>query len=296
MELRHLRYFVKVADERHFGRAAEALHMAQPPLSRQIKDLEDEVGVRLLDRTKRGAVPTPAGRVFLREARDILARATFAVEQARRAGKGAAGELRVGHLSGPGADIIPKAMGLFRESRPGASLVLSELSAADMARAFAAGEIDAAFVSEPDDNGPYGGMPYKPVVRYPLLLAVSAGHRLAEAERVKWRDAAGERFWVYSKKSYPDYAGWLTGVCRERGFEPMLAGEVTSSTAMLTAVASGGGVALLLPPYACWAPPGVLLKPLTPKGPDLEFGLVWSPSAAGSLLDAWLDALARAAK
>lgn len=295
MELRHLRYFVKVAETRHFGRAAEALHMAQPPLSRQIRDLESELGVRLFDRSRRGAELTPAGRVFLREARDVLARAAFAVEQARRAGKGESGELRVGHLSGPGADVIPRAKSLFRSRLPGARLVLSELNAADLAKALAEGEVDAAFVSEPDENGPYGGFPYKAVVRYPLVLAVGAGHRLAARARVRWRDAQGERFWVYAKKAYPDYEGWMMGVCRARGFEPLPAGEVNSSTAMLSAVASEG-VALLVPSYACWAPPGVLLKPFAGAAVPAEFGLVWARGATGPLLDAWLETLSEAAK
>lgn len=294
MELRHLKYFVKVADEKHFGRAAAALNMAQPPLSRQIKDLEDEIGVRLFDRSQKGAALTPAGRVFLREARDVLARAQFAVEQAKRAAKGEAGELRIGHLAGPGASVIPRAMASFKETHPQASLVLHELNSAELAKAMREGEIDAAFISEPDDNGPYAGMPYKPVVRYPMRLGLSVRHRLAKFQTVPWNELVSEKFWMYSLKSHPDYRGAMIGLCREHGFEPMVAGEVASTTAMLMAVGSGAGVAFLLPPYSCWAPPGVELRPLSPEGGKAEFGLVWSPSSKGRLLDGWLDALHKA--
>ena len=148
--------------------------------------------MRLFDRSARGASLTPAGRVFLREARDVLARATFAVEQARRAGKGDAGELRVGHLAGPGAAVIPRALIALRETRPGVSLILNELNSAELAVALAAGEIDAAFVSEPDDNGPYAGMPYKPVIRYPMRVGMSVRHRLAKLDRVPWKEIVGE--------------------------------------------------------------------------------------------------------
>lgn len=294
MELRHLRYFVRVAEERHFGRAAQLLNIAQPPLSRQIKALEDELGVRLLDRSRAGVVLTPAGRVFFKDAKEVLARAAYAVENARHAGKGAAGELRVGHLAGPGASLIPAAMAEFRRTHPGATLTLSEMNGAELAVALRDEVIDAAFISEPDDNGPYAGKPYKPVVRYPMRVAFHSDHPLAKHERVAWHDLEREKFWMYSVKHAPTYRGWITGVCREHGFEPMIAGEVNSTTAMLTALSSGVGVALLLPSYACWAPPSIVFKPLVPEGESSEFGLVWDSSAVGALLDAWLAALAKA--
>lgn len=296
MELRHLRYFVRVAEEKHFGRAAQLLNIAQPPLSRQIKDLEDELGVRLLDRSRAGVVLTPAGRVFFKDATDILARAAFAVERVRHAGKGGAGELRVGHLAGPGAAVIPLAMAAFREKFPQATLTLTEMGGAELATALRDETIDAAFISEPDDNGPYAGKPYKAIVSYPMRVGFHAGHRLAKKTVVKWDDLAGEKFWMYSVKNAPTYRGWITGLCREQGFEPMLAGEVATTTAMLTALGSGTGVALLLPPYACWAPPSVVLRPLSPEVEKSEFGLVWSPAAAGPLLDGFLAALAGAEK
>lgn len=296
MELRHLRYFVRVAEEKHFGRAAQLLNIAQPPLSRQIKALEDELGVRLLDRSRAGVVLTPAGRVFFKDASDILARAAFAVDKVRRAGKGGAGELRVGHLAGPGAAVIPLAMANFRETNPGVTLLLTEMGGAELATALRDGEIDAAFISEPDDNGPYAGKPYKAVVSYPMRVGLHSGHRLAKLAVVPWRELTGEKFWMYSVKNAPTYRGWITGICREHGFEPLIAGEVASTTAMLTAIGAGAGVALLLPPYACWAPPSVVLRPLSPESAKSEFGLVWSPEMSGPVIDAFLAALNKAAK
>ncbi len=296
MELRHLRYFVRVAEEKHFGRAARALNIAQPPLSRQIKDLEDELGVRLLDRSRAGVLLTPAGRVFFKDATDILARSSFAVERVRHAGKGGAGELRVGYLAGPGAAVIPLAIAAFREKFPEATLTLTEMGGAELAGALRDESIDAAFTSEPDDNGPYAVMPYKPVVRYPMRVGLHVDHRLAKKSVVKWRDLTGEKFWMYSKKHAPTYRGWITGICREQGFDPLIAGEVATATAMLTALGSGSGVALLLPPYACWAPPSIVLRPISPEVEKSEFGLVWTSAAEGPLLTGFIAALGVATK
>ena len=295
MELRHLRYFVRVAEEKHFGRAAQLLNIAQPPLSRQIKDLEAELGVRLLDRSRAGVALTPAGRVFFKDASDILARAAFAVDRVRRAGKGDSGELRIGHLAGPGAAVIPLAAAEFRKTHPAVTLRLSEMNGSEMAAALRDGVVDAAFISEPDDNGPYAGMPYTPVVRYPLRVGLHASHRLAKLDVVPWRELAREKVWMYSEKHAPTYRGWITGICRDQGFEPLIAGEVTSSTGMLTALGSGAGIAFLLPPYSCWAPPSVVLRPLKPEPEKSEFGLVRLPETGGAALDGFVAALKKAA-
>lgn len=295
MELRHLRYFVAVAEALHFGRAAAKLGVAQPPLSRQIRDLEEELGALLFDRESRGVSLTPAGKVLLKEAREVLARAAYAVEATRRAAKGAPRELRVGYLSGPGAVVIPAAMAVFRQSHPGLTVTAIELASSAVAGALERGELDAAFVSEPDANGPLGALRYEPVVKYPLRVGLPAKHPLTRKARVAWRDLRAEKFLVYSPAVAPNYRAWVVALCRSQGFDPDIAAEVVSPTAMLTGIGSGDRVALLLPPYASWAPASVKLRPLTPETEPEGFGLVVAARAPKALVTPWLAALRQSA-
>lgn len=296
MDLRHLRHFVTVAEELHFGRAAARLRIAQPPLSRSVKELEQEVGATLLLRDTRSVALTPAGKVMLKEARETLARAAYALEATRRAARSEATELRVGYLGGPGAAVIPAALTAFRKKHPDITLAAIEMNSADVANALERGELDTAFVAEPDANGPLGALRYAPVVRYPLRIVMNTAHRLAKKPRLGWDDLHREKFLVYSRAVAPAYRDWIVSLCRARGFDPRIAAETPSPTALLTGVATGDGLAFILPTYARWAPPEILFKPIHPPPPPEEFGLVFAGHAPKRAADAWLAILRDTAK
>jgi DNA-binding transcriptional LysR family regulator len=179
VELRHLRYFVAVAEERHFGRAAERLRVAQPPLSRQIRDLEGRLGVRLFERHSRGAEPTEAARLLLPEARAALAHAERLEGMARRAGRGELGSLAVGFVGS--ATYATAVTGILREFRgrfPEVELTLREMSTAEQARALNDGLIGAGFVRPPvGGEGEY--LDVRVVVEEPLVAALPGSHRLS---------------------------------------------------------------------------------------------------------------------
>ena len=194
MELRHLRYFVAVAEELHFGRAARRLHIAQPPLSRQIRDLERDVGTPLFERRPRGVELTPAGRAFLPEARLTLAQAERAQRTAQRAAMGETGRLRVGFVEAAAdTGILPDVLSFFRMHLPSIGLSLFEMDSLQQAEAFRDGRIDLGLLSSiPPDAARW--LQVEVVHREPLVLAMPPTHPLVGRKRLALRDLAGESF------------------------------------------------------------------------------------------------------
>src|SRR4029450_6504614 len=194
MELRHLRYFVAVAEELHFGRAAARLHIAQPPLSRQIRDLEREVGTALFERVPRGVALTPAGRAFLPEARLTLAQAARAQRTAERAGRGEIGRLRVGFVEAATySRVLPEVLGFFRMHLPNIGISLFEMDSHQQADAFRDGRIDLGVLhSVPADADRL--RPVEPVYTDAMIAAIPGTHRLAEQPRFSLANCAGEPF------------------------------------------------------------------------------------------------------
>src|SRR6185369_11705098 len=172
MELRHLRYFVAVAEELNFRRAAERLHLAQPALSSQIKDLEEELGVRLFDRTTRSVLLTPTGQLFLKEARGILGATVKAEQLVRKAEQGLVGTLRVGVISPATGPLLAKILRHFHQKYPGVQLSLSSLTSAEQLRRLRAGELDAGLL-RPPVNAPELDMRF--VEQAPQVLAMPTG-------------------------------------------------------------------------------------------------------------------------
>ena len=192
MELRHLRYFVAVAEEGSLTVAAEKrLHTAQPSLSRQIRDLEYEVGVQLLIRSVRGVELTAAGRVFLDHARLALAQVEAASEGAKRAAQPAKPTFALGFLTGQEIDWLPESIRILRDELPNIEVTVSSQYSPDLAQALLRGKLDLAFMR------PEAGMPeldYKVVVKEPLIVALPSDHRLAAQDAIALRDIAGETF------------------------------------------------------------------------------------------------------
>ncbi|MBV2264143.1 MAG: LysR family transcriptional regulator [Thauera sp.] len=248
MELRHLRYFIVVAEELHFTRAAARLHIGQPPLSMQIRDLEEEIGVRLFERGSRRVALSAAGERFLPYARRILDGVDEAVAEARRAARGELGELRVGFTSSlPFTDLLPDALNAYRRRFPQVRLQLREMFTPEQFAALARDELDVGFVRL-QGGAPPAGIELREVARNPLRLVVNAAHRLADAPQVRFAELAEEDFISFPPDVGTDLPGVLRGLCRQAGFEPRIVQTAREATTQIGLVAAGLGVALLPAP------------------------------------------------
>ena len=245
MELRHLRYFVAVAEELSFTRAAERLHIGQPPLSHQIQMLEAEVGALLLERSKRWVRLTEAGKLFLDDARRVLALSEQAVQTARRAERGEAGELRVGFTySTPLTPLFATVINRYRQRYPGVTLTLVERSTLAQIDAIAGREMDLGLVRPPESALP-AGVVVTELRRDPLVLVLPLDHPLATKAEVTIRDLQGQAMVMYPKTAGTGIHPQIYRLCREAGFEPTIAMEAGEASTISGLVAAGCGISVL---------------------------------------------------
>ncbi|WP_137145346.1 LysR family transcriptional regulator [Mycolicibacterium sp. CR10] len=272
MELRHLRYFRAVAEELHFGRAAERLHIAQPPLSQQIRQLERELQVTLLTRTTRSVELTPAGRAYLLRAVAILDDVDDAGEQARRISDGLEGRLVIGCVGSATYSLLPRLVRTLRETLPGVEVsVRGEMLAPAQLLALQAGEIDLALLRPPVRQP---GVATEVIRRDRLLAALPAGHPLAAREELSVADLRDEEFVAHASHGRSVMSSILAAACADAGFVPNVRHEVTETSTLVTLVAAGLGVAIVPAPTAALDIAGVDYRPLTPTalGVDLLAG------------------------
>ncbi len=281
MELRHLRYFVAVAEELHFGRAAARLHLAQPPLSRQIRDLEEEVGARLLARTSRSVALTPAGEAFLGQARAALERAARAVDEARAAAAGTAGRLALGFVNPAMDGFLSSAVAAFRKENPGVSLSLRELPSAAQLEELAAGRLHAGFIRLAGQD--LRGLRHAVVRRERYVAALPAGHRLARKQRVPLADLAAEPLILYPRATQPLLHDAMLAALRATGCEPRVAQEAVSKHTTLSLVAARLGLALTPEASRAWQRRGVVLREVDGDLPGIELAAVWPEPAPPAL-------------
>jgi DNA-binding transcriptional LysR family regulator len=285
MELRHLRYFCALADELHFRRAAAQLHIAQPALSEQIRKLETELGVRLLDRDRRRVTLSPAGAAFLREARTALDHAERAAEAARRAARGEIGQLRIGLTNSAAHEALPAIVPAFRAAYPDVGLVLRDLSIGEQMPLLLAGEIDLGFV-RPRPHEP--GLRCETVTRETFVAVLPSGHRLADGGEIEAGELAGEPFVLWPRQRSPELYDRLLGYCRDAGFVPTIAQEANEIPTILGLVAAGLGVSLLAESVRALHRDGVALRPLRPRLPGVDLVVAWNPAHASPLIDRFL--------
>ncbi|MDB5442161.1 MAG: LysR family transcriptional regulator [Phenylobacterium sp.] len=243
IELRRLRYLVAVADEGHITRAAERLGIQQPPLTRQIRLLEEELGVALFERLPRGMRTTEAGRVVVEEARDLLARAERIKETAQRAARGEQGRLAVGYTSSAAFHpFVTQQIRAFRESRPGVALALAEDGTPELVHGLREERLDAAFLRSTSID--IAGLSIEPLLEEKMVAAVPTGHALAKAGKVALADLAEETFIFYRRPTGPGLYDAIMAACLAAGFSPTVGQEAPRMASTLSLVASGLGVAI----------------------------------------------------
>jgi DNA-binding transcriptional LysR family regulator len=293
MELRHLRYFVAVAEEQNVTRAAARLHLSQPPLSRQIRDLEDELGLVLFERSAKAVRLTAAGRVFLDEARAVLGRAQEAVESVKAVAAGRKGEIHVGYAPSLTVEILPRALREFQEWSPGVRVALHDLSTEEMLTGLREEKIDAALLVEVS-KPVLAGLNFEALRRYAVCLAVHPAHPLARANKVSIARIATERLVAYCRADYPEYHAWLAELFSGVTRPPQIAEEHEGSTSLIAAVEAGRGVALVQEGFQCLAGPRLAVLPLAPAPAPFVLGVAWRKGAQSAVVDQFIAAARRA--
>jgi DNA-binding transcriptional LysR family regulator len=274
MELRHLRYFIAAAEEQNITRAAARLHVSQPPLSRQIRDLEEELGVRLFERTGKAVRLTEAGRVFLGEARAVVARAEQAAQAVKAIASGLTGELHVGFAPSLAVDILPGALREFQAETPGIRVQLHDLSTEEMLAGLREEKIDVALMVQlPSQN--LRGLQSLELQCYAVSIAASPAHPLARRKKARLDQVVDERIVGYTQKDYPEFLHWFIRLPWPNGKAPAIAEEHDSVTSLIAAVESGRGITIAPDTLACLAGPRLKLIPIEPQPPPFSVMAAW---------------------
>jgi DNA-binding transcriptional LysR family regulator len=261
MELRHLRYFVAVAHEGHITRAAERLHIAQPPLSQQIKALETEIGAPLFVRHPRGVALTDAGRSFLGDAEAILATVDQAAQRARRSARGETGRIAVGFTtSAPFHPLVARAIREFRGSRPDVSFVLEESSSGDLLAGLREERLDIAFIRSGLPEAV--GLAVHPLLQEDMAAALPARHRLTRRPRLALKDLAEETFILYRRPDGRGLYDVIIAACAAAGFSPHVGQEAPRIVSTLNLVAAGLGITIVPASLSRLPLEGVTYRPL----------------------------------
>ena len=286
MELRHLRYFVAVAEELHFRRAAERLHMSQPPLSQQIRQLEQEVGAQLLSRNQRRVELTAAGAAFLVRARDILDAVEDAARQARRVQRGEVGRLAVGFVGSAMYSFVPELLRAFREQAPDIALRLHELGTTEQLRQLDDGRLDVGFLRTP---GRWPGLSFETVLEEPVVVAMPDVHPLAQRSLVRLADLVGESLVLLTPAGSPGLRAALASSIAQLGGEERIIQEVAEMQTVIGLVAAGVGISLVPESVRALVRHGVTYRPLDDTAPVVRLAMAWRATDESPVLTAFLE-------
>jgi DNA-binding transcriptional LysR family regulator len=287
MELRHLRYFIAVAEELHFGKAAERLHIAQPPLSQQIQQLEAELGVKLFHRkTKRQIQLTEAGKVFLQEAYQLLVQLKTAVALTQRIGRGQTGQLRIGFTSLAIYDLLPSILRQFREQFPEVELVLLELTTSQQEQALKDSVIHVGFAHPPleDDT-----ISYKCIHRESLVVALSSTHSLAQQEYISVVSLLQEPLIVFPRYLAPGLYDRIMSLFELRNFKPNITQQAIQMQTIIGLVSAGMGVAITPSSLQNLQRFGVVYRPILEKVPIIETAVIWRQNSLTPIVENFLQ-------
>jgi DNA-binding transcriptional LysR family regulator len=291
MELRHLRYFVAVAELLSFTKAAQKLHLAQPSLTRQIHNLEQEIGVRLLSRSKSHVALTVEGRSFLLDARRLLALASESVAAVQRLSRGETGHLNLGYSSNFNFELLPKTLSVFREDFPHIALNLFDMNPAEQLRALEARKIDLGFVG------------FRPLImtkdlqweclaRHKTIVAIPQKHPLAKKLNITVADLKSMFFVGMSEVTHPGFREWLCEVCRPGGFIPRILQDAEIEAGLMRFVAEGLGVTLGRETIKNLPHPGVIFRPLKPAV-RTDYSIAWKRDNDSRALQQYILVLRR---
>lgn len=294
MELRHLRYFATVGDLLNFTKAAQKLRVAQPALSRQIRDLEAELDVQLFDRTQRAVKLTEAGSAFLTEAKAVLARADDAVKMARGVAQGERGEIHVGYAPSLTVELLPSALHSFHNVAPGVHVKLHDLSSEEMMRGVREGKLHLSLVAQPEADA-LRGLKYEPLQSYPICVGVPPNHKLARAKEVKLEQIANEPLVAYARDDYPEYHALLKELFASANAKPRVVEEHDSAPSLIAAVGIGRGLVIGPACLGMLAGARVKFRPLTPAPPPVQLGVVYDPARMAGAAAKFLSAVKAAA-
>lgn len=290
-ELRLWRQFVAVAEELHFGRAALRLHMTQPPLTQAIASLEQQLGLRLFDRTKRSVQLTEAGAALLPEARDLLDRARALPAQARAVAGGSAGRLRLAFVSTVGFTLLPPWVRAFRALYPDVQLDLLEATGDVQLQALERGDIDAGFLLHSPGFAP-PGLEHLRIAREPLVLALPEQHPLASARTLALGKVLAAPLVVFPRRILPSLHDAIFGLYHSAGRTPQVAQEAIQMQTIVNLVSAGLGLAWVPDSVRQFQRPGVVYRAVAGAGrkvPFCETSLVWGSKNASATLQRFIE-------
>ncbi len=290
MELRHLRYFVAVAGEENVSRAALKLHVSQPGLSRQIRDLEAEIGFQLLERSAKSVRLTAAGKVFLAEAREVLLHAEAAVKKARAVAGGITGEINVGYAPSLTVQILPPLLRAFQEKFPQVRVALHDLSSEEMLAQLGEKKLQIA-LTVPPPKKMRRRLAFIELARYAMCVAVAPAHPLAKLKAITLPQVARESLIGYTRKDYPEYHADIGKLFTAVGSKPRFTEEHEGGHSLIAAVEAGRGVALVPSSLTCMVGGRLKLIPLKPALPPIPVGAVWLKENDSELVEQFITCL-----
>jgi DNA-binding transcriptional LysR family regulator len=296
MELRHLRYFVAVAEELNFTRAAEKLHLAQPSLTRQIHNLEEELGVRLLDRSRSQVSLTEEGKSFLIDAKRLVSLSLESMKAVQRFSRGESGQLNLGYLFKFNFDLLPATLTTFYHNCPEMAVNLFDMPPAEQLRALEARKIDLGFVGlrPPPNSKNTSSLAWECVAHHDIVVVLPAHHPLAKKSSVERLDLKSLFFVTMAEETHPGSRDWLSGLCQQAGFTPRILQDVTLESGLMTFVAEGLGVTLAREQIKKLPHPGVVFRPLA-SAIKADYWVAWHQENRSKALLQYIEIIKREA-
>ncbi|MEN5159600.1 LysR substrate-binding domain-containing protein [Achromobacter spanius] len=288
--IRQLWMFLAVAEERHFGRAAARLGMSQPPLTEQIKVLEQSLKLQLFERSRRGTQLSAAGAAILPAVRQFAGQVEHLERVVREVASGQSGVLHVGAITSAMLDTVPPLLDELKRAHPSLTVFVREIDSVEAVPALLSGELDMAFVRIDGDVG--DGISTLPLTEDRLAVALPKDHKLAALPRVRLKSLAAEQLVMSSRQVSPVYFDMLTAICRAHGFTPRILHEVRSVASQVAYVGCGQGVALVPASMKKLAPANVVIRPLKEKVMVVTAALAWHAARFHPLVEVavrWLE-------
>ncbi|MBD2772691.1 LysR family transcriptional regulator [Iningainema tapete] len=285
MEFRHLTYFVAVAEELHFGRAAKRLYVTQQALSKQIHCLEAELEIQLFYRTKRSCQLTEAGVVFLEEARRLLDQALHAVQVTKRVARGEVGQLKLSFASPALHSVLPKILKIFRETHPDVEVILKEISTLEQVKALLKNEVDVGFLYPPINEN---SLNLQPILEEALMIVLPAYHPLAALKHLPLEALANEPFILHPRHEGPVLYDQIMSLCEQAGFQPKVVQEVAMSQTRIGWVAAGIGISFVFASLQNLINSEVVYRALDGATLTLQLAAAWRVDNSSPVLQEFL--------